>query len=72
MAAELFGVHPVVGVIRVDCCGALMLCSAGRVLAIEADAISHANGLTFRRAAHASGAVPVWNFGRADAIHLTC
>jgi hypothetical protein len=64
-------VHPVVGGVRPDCCGALMLSVTGRVLAVEADAISHANGLTFRRAAHASGAVPVWNFGRADAIHLT-
>ena len=41
-AEELFGVHPVVEVIRVDCCGALMLSSTGRALAVEADLIRYA------------------------------
>ena len=35
----LFGVHPMVGVVRVDFCGALMLSAAGRVASVEADAI---------------------------------
>ena len=59
-AEELFGVHPVVGVIRVDCCGALMLSSAGRVLAVEADLIRHTNGLAFRRSFSSAASVPVW------------
>jgi hypothetical protein len=61
-AEELFGVHPVVGVIRVDCCGALMLSNAGRILAVETDLIRYANGLTFRRASVASLPVPIWRF----------
>jgi hypothetical protein len=59
-AVKLFGVHPVVGVIRVDCCGALMLCSAGQVASVEADLIRYVNGLVFRRASVANLAVPVW------------
>jgi hypothetical protein len=41
---ELCGVHPVVGVIRVDHCGALMLTVAGRVESVEAEAIRYASG----------------------------
>ena len=62
-AEELFGVHPVVGVIRVDHCGALMLSNAGRILAVETNLIRYANGLTFRRAGVASLSVPIWRFG---------
>jgi hypothetical protein len=40
-AGELLGVHPVVGTIRVDCCGALMLSSAGRVTQVEAGLIRY-------------------------------
>jgi hypothetical protein len=79
-APELFGVHPAVGVIRVDHCGALMLTVAGRVLAVEADAIRFANGhgrgppvggppvagLTFRRSFGSGESVLVWTFGQAD------
>jgi hypothetical protein len=39
---DLCGVHPVVGAFRVDCCGALMLASAGRVIAVVADLIRYA------------------------------
>jgi hypothetical protein len=69
-AVELFGVHPVVGIVRVYCCGALMLPVAGRVLSVEADVIRFTNGLAFRRAFDSGASVPVWNFGRTDAIHL--
>jgi hypothetical protein len=69
-AEELFGVHPALGVIRVDRTGALMLSSAGRVLAAGADVIRYVNGLAFRRSFGSGASVPVWNFGRADAIHL--
>jgi hypothetical protein len=41
---KLFGVHPMVGVVRVDFCGALMLSAAGRVASVEAHAIRYANG----------------------------
>jgi hypothetical protein len=69
-AEELFGVNPALGVIRVDRTGALMLSSAGRVLAVAADLIRYVNGLAFRRTFGSGVSVPVWNFGRADAIHL--
>jgi hypothetical protein len=59
-------VHPVVGVIRVDHCGALMLTVGGRVESLEAEAIRYAAGLTFRRSPMPGGAVPVWNFGRGQ------
>jgi hypothetical protein len=62
-AEELFGVHPVVGAVRVDCCGALMLPNAGRVLAVEAELIRYVNGLAFRRGIGASPSMPVWRFG---------
>jgi hypothetical protein len=69
-AVELFGVHPALGVIRVDHAGALMLAVAGRGLAVEAGLIRHANGLALRRSFGSVASVLVWNFGRADAIHL--
>lgn len=63
---ELFGVHPVVGAVRVDHCGALML-GTDLVVAISADAIGFANGLVCRRRSVPPGAVLVWNFGRGPA-----
>jgi hypothetical protein len=63
-ANELCGVHPVVGVIRVDFCGALMLTVPGRVASVEAKAIRYTGGLVYRRSAMPSAAVPVWAFGR--------
>jgi hypothetical protein len=53
----------VVGTIRVDCCGALMLSSAGRVTQVEAGLIRYANELAFRRAPEPRPSVPVWSFG---------
>jgi hypothetical protein len=61
-AEELFGVHPVVGAIRVDHCGALMLSAAGRVASVGAGAIRYAGGLVFRRSPLPAAAVPVWAF----------
>ena len=49
-AEELFGVHPVLGSVRVHCCGALMLSNAGQVASVEPEAIRYANGLISRRA----------------------
>ncbi len=69
-AVELLGVHPTVGVIRVDHCGALMLPAAGRVESVEAEAIRYAGGFTYRRSSMPVGAVPVWAFG-PDSIRLT-
>jgi hypothetical protein len=63
---ELFGVHPALGAIRVDCAGALMLSVAGRVLAVEADLIRYANGLACRRSFGSGASVPVWNFGLGE------
>jgi hypothetical protein len=60
---ELFGVHPVVGVIRVDHVGALMLAVGGRVESVEAEAIRYAGGLVYRRSAVPAAAVPIWTFG---------
>jgi hypothetical protein len=64
---ELFGVHPVVGVIRVDCAGALMLTVGGKVESVEAKAIRYVNGLAFRPGVGSSPSVPVWSF-RAGSI----
>jgi hypothetical protein len=69
-ATELFGVHPTLGVIRVDHAGALMLTVAGRVGSVEAEAIRYAGGLVYRRSPVPGAAVPVWSFGRGDAFHL--
>ena len=60
-AAELFGVHPVVGLNRVDCCGALIIARAP-VVSVTAEAITYANGLVYRRTPHAGPSVPVWEF----------
>jgi hypothetical protein len=64
-ATELCGVHPTVGVIRVDCIGALMLTVPGRVESVEGEAIRYAGWLVYRRSPMPVAAVPVWNFGRA-------
>ena len=63
-AEELFGVHPKVGAVRVDCCGALMLSNAGQVVSIEAETIRSANGLTYRRSSLPRAIAPVWCFPR--------
>jgi hypothetical protein len=63
-AADLFGVHPEMGMVRVDSCGALMLTNGVRVVAVSADAIGYANGLVYRRRPMRS--VPVWEFEAAQ------
>jgi hypothetical protein len=57
---ELFGVHPLVGLNRVDCCGALMLCRGSPVVSVAQDAIGYANGLTFHRSPRSGPSVPIW------------
>jgi hypothetical protein len=61
---ELFGVHPVVGAARPDCCGALIVLSLAQmpvVSEIEPDLIRGRGGLTFRRRPlGAIDSVPIW------------
>jgi hypothetical protein len=59
---ELFGVHPVVGVRRVDCCGALMVSNGNPIVEIKLDLIRYANGLAYRRTPPGGPTVPVWAF----------
>lgn len=60
-APELFGVHPQLGVIRPDFCGALVL-SGERVTSVTADQIRHTQ-TTYRRHVPGCGkGVPVWTF----------
>jgi hypothetical protein len=47
-----------------------MLSNAGQVASVETDLIRYANGLAFRRSFGSGASVPVWTFGRADALHL--
>lgn len=62
-APRLFGVHPQVGIVRVDCCGALVLPIGGAVRAITADEISFGH-LTHRAKSGQAEGVPIWSFGR--------
>jgi len=57
---ELFGVHPVVGVRRVDCCGALMLSNGSLIAEMRPDLILYANGLAYLRRPPGGPSVPVW------------
>src|SRR4051794_12291882 len=63
MTPELFGVHPVVGARRVDCCRALMVSSGNPIAEIAPDLIRYANGLAYRRTPPGGPTVPVWQFG---------
>src|SRR4051812_34556591 len=45
----LFGVHPVVGVRRVDCCGALKVSSGSPITEGTPECIRYRNGLAYRR-----------------------
>ncbi len=62
-AADLFGVHPSAGVIRVDHCGALMI-SGERVRAIESDRIRFGLTTYYRDLPGRPVGVPVWELGR--------
>jgi hypothetical protein len=57
---ELFGVHPDVGTIRPDYCGALTLSVGGPVRFITADEIRF-DSLTYRRKPGQPQGVPVWS-----------
>ena len=59
--AELFGVHPSVGTIRVDHCGALVLSVGGRVRLVTANEIRF-DRLTYRRRPDHPQGVPIWEF----------
>jgi hypothetical protein len=58
----LFGVHPVVGVRRVDCCGALMVSSGSLIAEVTPALIRYRNGLAYRRTPPGGPSVPVWQF----------
>ena len=60
---ELFGVHPVVGVSRVDCCGALMVSSGSPIAEVTPALIRYRNGLAVRRTPPGGPSLPVWAFG---------
>ena len=62
-ATDLFGVHPAVGVVRVDYCGALMI-SGERVRAIESDKIRFGMTTYYRNLPGRPVGVPVWEIGR--------
>ena len=59
----LFGVHPAVGVRRVDCCGALMVSSGSLIIEVTPERIRYRNGLAYRRTPPGGPSVPVWAFG---------
>ncbi|GEP06620.1 hypothetical protein [Methylobacterium oxalidis] len=61
--ADLFGVHHTAGIIRVDCCGALVLTVGGPVRFITADEIRFRT-LTYRRKPGQPQGVAIWEFGR--------
>src|SRR3954468_19245900 len=56
----LFGVHPVVGVRRVDCCGALMVSNGSPITEVTPECIRYRNGLAYRRTPLGGPSVPVW------------
>jgi hypothetical protein len=61
-ASRLFGVHKVVGIVRTDACGALVLPISGPVRAITATEISFGH-LTYREKPGQPQGVPWWEFG---------
>jgi hypothetical protein len=67
-AAELFGVHPSSGTLRVDSCGVLML-GSGAVQKVHADRVAFAQTSGYRPLKGQEPGVPVWEFaarGRAS------
>ena len=56
----LFGVHPVVGVSRVDCCGALRVSSGSPIAEVTPECIRYRDGLAYRRVPPGGPSVPVW------------
>ncbi|WP_336490909.1 hypothetical protein [Methylobacterium nigriterrae] len=60
-APELFGVHPNVGIIRSDYCGALML-SGEKATAISADRIRFKLTAYYRHVPGCGVGVPIWAF----------
>lgn len=62
-ASRLFGLHPKVGILRVDYCGALVLPIGGAVRAITATDICLGH-LTHREKSAQPEGVPLWEVGR--------
>jgi hypothetical protein len=56
---DLFGVHPSMGAVRVDACGALMVSGGTPVQAVHPDRISFGAG-NYRRKPGAPPSVPIW------------
>ena len=58
---ELFGVHPEVGAVRVDACGALMISGGKPVVSVEPNRISFGVSCYYRIASRPPS-VPVWDW----------
>ncbi len=58
---DLFGVHPQVGAVRVDACGALMVSAGKPVVAVDRDWISFGVSRYYRPAVP-TPSVPVWDW----------
>ena len=52
--------HPIVGLNRVDSCGALILSRGSRVVSVTAEAITFENRLVYRRKPWAEKGWPIW------------
>jgi hypothetical protein len=68
-AIDLLGVHPVVGVARVDYCGALLI-GVSPVQLITAETIVYVNGLKFHRGTTPPDAVPIWAWSNSPVFDL--
>lgn len=60
-AVSLFGVHPIVGRVRMDCVGALV-CTAHPVVMVAAGVVTYANGNRWYASRLPVPAVPIWDF----------
>ncbi len=58
---ELFGVHPVVGAVRVDACGARMISGGKPIIKVERDKLRF-DANSYYRVLRRPPSVPVWEF----------
>ncbi len=58
---ELFGVHPVVGAVRVDACGALLISGGKPIIGVERDKLRF-DANSYYRVPRRPPSVPVWEF----------
>ncbi|GJE45445.1 hypothetical protein [Methylobacterium soli] len=60
-APELFGVHPTIGTVRVDFCGAFVL-GGRKVETVLADRINFGLMTYYRNVPGAGVGIPIWDF----------